>query len=749
VVTIKDVAREAGVSSGTVSNVLNQRGRVSSERVKRVREAIRKLGYTPDATARSLKTSCSMNIGVILPNITDPNFAQIFTGIERVLSEHGYTTALYSTSEIPAKEGLIIERVCQQRMDGVIIVTCQPKKVKVFQKFERAKVKTVFLEREVQNAEYNYLGYNNYRSLYNVTSKYLREDIEDIFLITGPSEYSSETQCISGYRDAYVDLQRSYDEARLRETNFNKESAFKAAIELLKEAIPPAVFITSSTQILEGVIKAISFLEGMLQEIPQLVTLDEDTWTDSACSNARKIPRKAIQLGELAAETLLENIKNPVMFEYVHRTVDNGNLEEEPLKESFKATVITNRTTRPLRILMLDDSAMYATSALLPDFIRKTGIQVTIDLTPEYDQQYNTIIRETGTATYDVFQVDSPWFQELAETGSLADLNPFIEKHLHVINDYIPGILEIYSRYQDRYFALPYTFATQLLFYRKDLFENPELRQRFKKHYHSDLQPPKTWKEFNAIARFFTKSYTPESLVQYGTTLGGSPSGVVCEFLSRQWAYGGRTFDADGNFVLNSKETLRALQNYTESYNYASKNSIDYWWDEQVEEFSRGLAAMMIMFVTCVSAITDRTKSKVVGKIGYAMVPGGNPVLGGWSLAINNNSHRKEEAFQFISWVSCRELAIPHTIMGGATPSIHLYKSSELLTIYPWLSKALESFAVSRKRSVSKLTTHDALTERGYERILAEVIREAITQHISPEAAIQSATEKIKQVLEC
>ncbi len=113
-VTIRDVAKEAGVSHGTVSNVLNKRGIVSPEKVTRVQAAIRKLGYTPHATARSLKTSCSMNIGVILPNVTDPNFAQIFTGIERALSEHGYAIALYSTSEIPAKENLIIERVRQQ-----------------------------------------------------------------------------------------------------------------------------------------------------------------------------------------------------------------------------------------------------------------------------------------------------------------------------------------------------------------------------------------------------------------------------------------------------------------------------------------------------------------------------------------------------------------------------------------------------------------------------------------------------------
>ncbi len=92
----------------------------------------------------------------------------MFTGIERVLSEHGYTVGLYSTSEIPAKENLIIERICQQRMDGVILVTCQPQKLSAFKKFENANIKTVFLEREVEHAGYNYLGYNSHDSFYAI-----------------------------------------------------------------------------------------------------------------------------------------------------------------------------------------------------------------------------------------------------------------------------------------------------------------------------------------------------------------------------------------------------------------------------------------------------------------------------------------------------------------------------------------------------------------------------------------------------
>ncbi|MCP4396695.1 MAG: hypothetical protein GY801_05235 [bacterium] len=83
----------------------------------------------------------------------------------------------------------------------------------------------------------------------------------------------------------------------------------------------------------------------------------------------------------------------------------------------------------------------------------------------------------------------------------------------------------------------------------------------------------------------------------------------------------------------------------------------------------------------------------------------------------------------------------------GATPSLHLYRSLELLTMYPWLPAALESFAVSRKRPVSKHSNHGTLTEREHEKILTDALRKVLTQQASPQSAIQSAEDEIRQRL--
>ena len=100
--TIKDVAKLAGVSHGTVSNVINGLGSVSLENVKKVEEAIKTLGYKPNISARNLKSSKIQEIAIILPNIMDPLFASLFTSLNNIIEREGYKCRLYLSNDIMA-----------------------------------------------------------------------------------------------------------------------------------------------------------------------------------------------------------------------------------------------------------------------------------------------------------------------------------------------------------------------------------------------------------------------------------------------------------------------------------------------------------------------------------------------------------------------------------------------------------------------------------------------------------------------
>ena len=745
--TLKDVAKLAGVSLGTVSNVLNGNPAVKLETVNKVEEAMKQLGYRPDVKARSLKTGVTMSIGVIMPNINDQHLSGIYQGIEKVLREKGYTVSLHFTMDVRANEETEITRVLEQRADGIILMSCLKNHSKIIQKVEEAESKIVFVEREPDAYEVNFVGSNNYELISAYIKKAIGDGITKIALMTGPSEYSAEKQCIEAYRDTLNKFEVEVSKNYIQESNLNKEGAFKAAVRLLQLGEIPELIITSSTQLMEGVIKALSFFEKESISTPKVAALSDDSWVNHTYQNVELIPMKSILIGKKAAELLIDNINNPQLFEKKRIYVDN---EVDFLKknEKIKSIYQLKSKTKLLRAIMLKSSSSYATVSLLADFRKKTGIHLEIDFY-EYQELYKRIIEDGASGQYDIIQYDIPWLQEFVTYNQLECIDDYIENYPETISELIPGILNLYAKYEGHFYGMPYMYGVQLLFYRKDLFEDPRIKRMFYEMYNTELKVPENWVEYNAVAKFFTKKYNEASPVEYGTTLGGSySSGALCEFLPRQWGFQGASFDHNGQVTLMEKENIRALQNYCESFNYAQEGATEAWWDEQVECFASGKAAMMILFNSQATDIIDPSKSKIIGKIGYEYVPGRKPLIGGWSLGINKKSRNKQDAFRFIAWASDPELAIPNTILGGTTPCVNLYKSIELSRLYPWLSKALKSFDKSKKRVMPKAKSGKVISERRYEEILGEAIYNAITRKAEPEEALSAAQNKLQMLTE-
>jgi len=120
-ITIKDIAKRAGVSHSTVSRALRVNHLVSSETSKRIREIAQEMGYRPSAVARSLKTKRTEVLGVIVSNISDPFFSEILNGIEASAQAGGYSLFIAASQHDPIKERQIVQTMMEQRTDGVII----------------------------------------------------------------------------------------------------------------------------------------------------------------------------------------------------------------------------------------------------------------------------------------------------------------------------------------------------------------------------------------------------------------------------------------------------------------------------------------------------------------------------------------------------------------------------------------------------------------------------------------------------
>ena len=133
-------------------------------------------------------------------------------------------------------------------------------------------------------------------------------------------------------------------------------------------------------------------------------------------------------------------------------------------------------------------------------------------------------------------------------------------------------------------------------------------------------------------------------------------------------------------FTLDSEEAVRALENYRESFRYASDGSCDNWWGEQAVEFRSGKTAMITLFTDNMSTVTEWSKSRVNGKIGFSFMPGKVSVDGGWALAVNAAADRKDAAFEFIKWATDREISVLNTILGASSRAVRRWRANRWQT---------------------------------------------------------------------
>ncbi len=124
-ITIKDIAKIAGVSHSTVSRALRGHAEISEETTKRIKKIASDLGYVPSAVARGLKTKRSQALGVVVNRIDDPFFSEILQGIEDLLQEGGYSLFVAASNRDPSREKSIVQSMRERQVDGVIVCTTQ------------------------------------------------------------------------------------------------------------------------------------------------------------------------------------------------------------------------------------------------------------------------------------------------------------------------------------------------------------------------------------------------------------------------------------------------------------------------------------------------------------------------------------------------------------------------------------------------------------------------------------------------
>ncbi|MHA9742364.1 extracellular solute-binding protein [Robinsoniella peoriensis] len=748
--TLNDVARDAGVSIATVSCCLSGKRQVKPETKMKVMDSIEKLKYIPNASARNLKLSATNRIGVVLTDIDNHYHAEIFKGISSYLQNKDYTISVAFSNNSPDIECEKIEDFVSQNVSGLLIITCQPQNTEFFQnRIKNFNIPAVFIERRPHNVDVSFAGFDNYRTTCFITEKLLSKGYRNIALITGASHFSSEKDCICGYQTAFQNYGRKFDDALVCNTNMTKEDAFKSTMHRLSGKAVEAV-ITSSENIAYGVLEAFHIQGRNVPRDIQVITLGEESWNSSArLPGTIYTSRTAFTLGTEASRLLAKNIESPMFFEekllnFTDNITDSSLDFPEPPPSPLPSAVPLKKAP-VLRALMVDLDTSHSTKLLTSSFTRQSGITVEFDFVPQ-NNLLNKIIEDIDRSRnyYDIYMYDVPWLEYMVQNSLVSEITDFIAN-----GSFNPLLLFDENMdnccYENRYYGIPIIGGSQIMFYRKDLFEKRDLIKAFKNKYKISLRPPKTWTEFNGIANFFTRSCNPDSPTIYGTSFAGSMDEELApEILIRLWSFGGKLWDKYNRVCMNTPENIKAFRHILETLHYVEQSPFETSIQKTVSDFYSGKTAILLTYTEYAAKISNSIHENIIGRVGYEPIPGKTPVSIGWNFGLNPFTTKSVEIFRYFNWLCQPDTSSYMTILDGQSPVIAPYHSHELMKLYPWMELTEKSFAYCRKRNGPYRSRSLIIPQNKIESILCGVLRNILEKGYTIEDALIQGQTKLE-----
>jgi len=317
--TIKDVASCAGVSTTTVSRVINQSGYVSKSVRQRVLSVIEELGYTPSQMAVNLSKKHMHTIGVIVPDICNSFFSEVFYAASKLAEKHNYRVILCNTDDSIKLETAALQDMISYRVSGIIITPVSDQdgtNADILNKIQNSGVPIVFVDREMQGVNCDGVFVDNVRSAYDATELLLREGHRKIAIIAGPQDTIPGRERMAGYTNALRDWGIIPVQEYLAFGNFKAEKSFQATMELLESDNPPTAFFTCNNLMTLGCLRAILSCGNRIPEDVALVGFDEIELLDILGHSISVISRATSEMGSIAMRLLLDKIEGDETMSY-------------------------------------------------------------------------------------------------------------------------------------------------------------------------------------------------------------------------------------------------------------------------------------------------------------------------------------------------------------------------------------------------------------------------------------------------
>ena len=312
-VTIKDVAQLAGVSTATVSRVLNDDPRVSKETKETVLKCVNKLGYRVNNIARSLKTNKTYTVGFMCPEIANNFFMSIAKGVEDELRKHGYTVIICSSNESIEGEKESIRVLCEKCVDGIIIIPATDEG-EHYNYLNDMNIPVVLVDRLVKNYTTDSVLVDNINGCYEAIEYLINQGYRRIGFIGGDMRLTSAIERFEGYKRALSDYSIPLDLEVIKFGDFHIESGYQLIKELLNLENPPEHIFISNYFMHVGATKFLMEHQNTLQYSVELSSFDDMELSSILGFTKNIVAQPMTDIGNKAAQIILNRIHAVELF---------------------------------------------------------------------------------------------------------------------------------------------------------------------------------------------------------------------------------------------------------------------------------------------------------------------------------------------------------------------------------------------------------------------------------------------------
>lgn len=308
-ITIKNIASELNLSVSTVSRALNDHPDIHTKTKRLVKKVAGELGYNPNIIARSLKSSRSNQIGVLVPEIRHDFFANAISGIEEVAYQKGYTIVIAQSNELQEREIINVNSMYLHRVAGIIVSISQSTTSSLhFKRLLDKGVKMVFFDRVCQDLDTPKVCIDDMESSYKVVEYLKNKGYKRIVHFAGPQNLEICKKRRIGYEKSLKDLNVGY-EPLIFEGGMHESDGYEHVNELMERGFDNCAIFAVNDPVAVGAIKRLKELKVNIPEQIGIIGFSNNPITEMISPALTTVDQHSFEMGKRAAEILIEEIE--------------------------------------------------------------------------------------------------------------------------------------------------------------------------------------------------------------------------------------------------------------------------------------------------------------------------------------------------------------------------------------------------------------------------------------------------------